>query len=157
MSIQAGTVETAAPVSRSIPSRERITVLLVEDEKFVREAAGHILECAGYRVCKARNAAEARREFGFCGGEVQVLLIDMVLPDCNGSDLAKELGAARPEMRTVLMSGYPEQTLGQQSDEDTAVLYLAKPFSVESLTAKINEAERRHVETRAPACAVAES
>jgi two-component system, cell cycle sensor histidine kinase and response regulator CckA len=142
LSTQAEAVRAAIPIADSEAGRKQITVLLVEDEEFVREAAGHILESAGYRVLKARNAAEARREFGSCGGSVQVLLTDIVLPDTNGHDLARELGAVYPRIQTIFMSGYPENALNWQQTESAVGLYLAKPFSAKSLTAKMTEAER---------------
>ena len=119
------------------PSREQVSVLVVEDESFVREAAAQILESAGYTVRRATNAAEARRELAACDGSLHVLLTDVVLPDYNGAELAGELCAAHPGMQAILMSGYLENWLNWQP----GTLYLAKPFSLASLTAKVKEAE----------------
>jgi DNA-binding NtrC family response regulator len=138
LSTQAEAVRAPNPAAHVEPGRDGITVLLVEDERFVRQAAAHILQSAGYRVRQARNAAEARRESGMSGG-VQILLTDVILPDANGRDLAEELAAAHPGVRSIFMSGYPENALTQ---DNPAILYLAKPFSVESLTTRMIQAER---------------
>jgi len=63
------------------------TILLVEDEAFVREVAYEVLSRAGYRVLTAGNATEALQAFREHAGAVQLLLTDVVLPDRNGCDL----------------------------------------------------------------------
>jgi len=146
LSPQLEAVQKAVLVTDFEPGGKQITVLLVEDEPFVREAAGYILESAGYRVLKAPNAAEAKRKFG---GGVQVLLTDVILPDADGRDLAEELNVLYPGMHAIFMSGYPESALNGHQAESPTVAYLAKPFSVESLTAKMRQAEHAMAEVHA--------
>ncbi len=81
------------------------TILLVEDETFVREVTGDILEAAGYGVLKARNAAEAQCAFRQYQKIVRLLLTDVVLPGQNGRDLASELRAIYPNLKTIFISG----------------------------------------------------
>ena len=114
------------------------TILLVENERFVRQAAAQILMAAGYDVLKARNAGEARREFARSSDRIQLLIADVVLPGASGCELWRELCAIRTELRTVFISGYPEITLA--SSETDRVLYLPKPFAAESLLAKVRQA-----------------
>ena len=83
--------EPSVCVLVAVPNRPIPTILLVEDEAFVREVACEILRVAGYRVLPARNAAEAVPAFLAHREEVQLLLTDVVLPDRNGRDLAFEL------------------------------------------------------------------
>src|SRR5207245_3851457 len=75
------------------------TILLVEDEKFVREVASEILRSAGYELLQAWCAAEARRLF-YEHEDVHLLVTDVVLPDDNGAHLAQELGSRRPGLKT---------------------------------------------------------
>ena len=86
-------------------SRASGTILLVEDEAFVREVTADILESAGYRVLKACSAAEALRVFRRYRRIVQLLLTDVVLPGQNGLDLANDLRATCPNLRTLFISG----------------------------------------------------
>lgn len=106
------------PVSEAIPqplplasstqlSGRRATILLVEDETLVREIMFETLAWAGYRVLKASNAAEARTAFRRCRKVVGLLLADVVLPDQNGKDLAQEFRMICPDLRAILVSGYP--------------------------------------------------
>jgi two-component system cell cycle sensor histidine kinase/response regulator CckA len=115
------------------------TILVVEDEAFVREVTCEILELAGYAVLKARNGAEARCAFQQCGGNIQLLLTDVVLPGENGRDLATFLKTTQQGLKTIFISGYPENTISRDGHPPEGVFYLPKPFSVESLMRKVSE------------------
>src|SRR5438477_1436628 len=118
---------------------EATTILLVEDEKFVCEVANEILWSAGYRPLPARCAEEARRLF-YEHEDVHLLVTDVVLPDDNGAHLADELGSRRPGLKTIFISGYPENAVARAgAQEHDFRYYLPKPFSSESLTTKIKE------------------
>ena len=118
---------------------EATTILLVEDERFVREVANEILRSAGYRPLSARCAEEARRLF--CQHEdVHLSVTDVVLPDDNGTHLADELGSRRPGLKTIFISGYPENAVARAGvPEPDSRYYLPKPFSSESLITKIKQ------------------
>jgi len=73
------------------PNSGRGTILLVEDESFLREVTCEILESAGYRVLKTDTAAEAISAFDEYKTIVRLLLTDVVLPGQNGRDLATDL------------------------------------------------------------------
>jgi DNA-binding response OmpR family regulator len=124
----------------------RDTILVVEDEAFVRDAASDILEGEGYRVLRARNAAEARAAFRQQQGSVQLLLSDVVLPGQNGPSLANDLRAARPELKTIFISGYPENTVTRYGLTAGQMSYLPKPFSAESLLGKVKQVLRSNDE-----------
>lgn len=116
------------------------TVLLVEDETFVREVACEVLSRAGYRVLKAGNATEALQVFREHAGAVQLLLTDVVLPDRNGCDLAQELSTMCSGVKSIFVSGYPENSITRRGLGQPGWFYLPKPFSVASLMQKIQEA-----------------
>lgn len=128
----------ATPFGVSMPTLQG-SILLVEDESFVREVTAEILEIAGYRVLKARSAVEAIREFRKHRSEIQLLLVDVVLPGKNGCDMVKELRREVPTLKTIFISGYPNTSARNQDTGDQA-LYLPKPFSVGSLMQKIRDA-----------------
>ena len=118
---------------------EATTILLVEDERFVREVASEILRSAGYGLLQARCAEEARRLF-YEHEDVHLLVTDVVLPDDNGAHLAQELGSRRPGLKTIFISGYPETAVARAGvQEHDFRYYLPKPFSSESLTTKIKQ------------------
>lgn len=117
--------------------RGRGTILLVEDETFLREVTCEILESAGYRVLKTRNAAEAATAFRQYKAIVKLLLTDVVLPGQNGRDLANDLRSVCPKLRIIFISGYPENVVTRQGIQEDGMFYLPKPFSLQSLTQKV--------------------
>ncbi len=121
-------------------SRQKLaTILLVEDERFVRKVACEILMSGGYRVLEARDAAEAVETFWTEPDAVQLILADVVLPDRNGCDLAFEL-APRKGIRVIFISGYPVNRITRNGLQQPGWSYLPKPFSAESLLQKVKEA-----------------
>ena len=133
--------ETDMQSSRTILDREvragSETILLVEDEAFVREVTGEVLESAGYVVLTAGNAEQALRAERQYPGVVHLLVTDLCMPGKNGRVLAAELGSLRPTMKTILVSGYGDGA--REGDKDAGVVYFPKPFSAVSLMRKIRE------------------
>jgi CheY-like chemotaxis protein len=114
------------------------TILLAEDEAFVRKATSEALESAGYRVVVAGSAAQALEANRNCGEQVDLLLSDLVMPGISGHELANELLVLCPNLRVLLMSGYAEQlALCQLSSYGRK--YLAKPFSIPALLRRVRE------------------
>jgi two-component system, cell cycle sensor histidine kinase and response regulator CckA len=116
------------------------TILLVEDDNIVREASGEFLQTVGYRVLKARVADEAVALFCKHLHEVQVLVADLMLPGQNGRRLASYLKELQPDFRTIFISGYPEHMLAGSLKTFPDSCYLAKPFSLEALLGKVQQA-----------------
>ena len=127
----------------SEPSGVRGTILVVEDEAFVRNATCEILECEGYRVLRARNALEAKLAFDRNLGVVALLLTDVVLPGQNGRALARELRTTCPALRTILTSGYPSNLAAGSALGRGGIFYLPKPFSAQSLLQKVDQVLRK--------------
>jgi two-component system cell cycle sensor histidine kinase/response regulator CckA len=97
--------EPSAIIDHTAAPQGRGTILLVEDESFLRDITCDILESAGYRVLKTRNAVEALSAFKQFKPIVRLLLTDVVLPGQNGRDLANDLRALCPELRIIFVSG----------------------------------------------------
>ena len=112
------------------------TILLVEDEKFVREVTEQVLKSAGYKVLTAKNAAEAQVQYSRQCGELDLLLTDLLLPGETGRALARKLRLRQPELKVLFVTGYAEQL---RPIEPEGTECLAKPFSSEVLLRKIND------------------
>lgn len=130
-------VEDSSPASIGLNDWEaRRTILLVEDEPFVRNAVAEAVESAGYHVLIASNAAEALEVQGNGIEEIDLLLADVVMPNINGRELAGKILALSPRTEILLMSGYEEQVIRcEQSIE--GIEYLAKPFSIPTLLQRV--------------------
>jgi PAS domain S-box-containing protein len=114
---------------RSAPGKE--TVLLVEDEDIVRSLTERVLVAGGYRVLSASHGQEALDLLATAGGEVDLLLTDVVMPGMSGTELAECLTAARPDLRVLFTSGYSTETVWERDGDRTG--FIAKPFTPEGL------------------------
>jgi CheY-like chemotaxis protein len=114
------------------------TILLVEDEAFVRKVTAEVLESAGYRLVMARGAAEAREAYRRGSDPVDLLLADVVMLGMSGRELAAEFANSHPRARILLMSGYSEQ-LALCELSPYGKPYLAKPFSMRLLLRRVRE------------------
>ncbi len=116
------------------------TVLLVEDEQALREMARKILERKGYRVTAAVSGREALALAGRDGsGGPELLLTDVIMPEMNGRELAKQLLDRFPDLRVLYISGYPGEALGRHGVPAAGLELLAKPFAPEELARRVRE------------------
>src|SRR5580700_9312278 len=113
------------------------TILLAEDEAFVRKVTAEILESAGYRLVIAGDSREALAYRGHLA-PVDLLLADVIMPGMSGRELAAELTSFYPSTRVLLMSGYAEQ-LTVRELPSYGLEYLAKPFSIHTLLSRVRE------------------
>ena len=126
------------------------TILLVEDEAFVRNATAEVLESAGYRLVVAGSAAEALMAYRSCSRPVDLLLADIVMPGKDGRELATELENFYPRARVLFMSGYAEQLAWCEASAGRRK-YLAKPFSLGTLLGRVREVLDTAVDSRGSA------
>jgi signal transduction histidine kinase len=115
------------------------TILLVEDEKAVRELTLKMLQRLGYTVLPAPGGAEALEVSRTFPGRIALLLTDVVMPNMSGRQLADILCETRPDMKVLYLSGYTENTVVHHGVLEPGVDFLPKPFSREVLGSKIRD------------------
>jgi CheY-like chemotaxis protein len=114
------------------------TILVVEDQQEVLSLVSLVLEEAGHKVLEANKCAEAIRICEECKDPIQLFLIDVVMPEMSGPELAGRLTALHPETRVVFMSGYIDKTiLGRVLSDGMSLIQ--KPFTPAVLLGKVRE------------------
>jgi two-component system, cell cycle sensor histidine kinase and response regulator CckA len=131
------TAEGAA-VEPALP-RGSETVLLVEDEGTLRELIRELLESSGYAVLEARHGAEALKLCERHPDPIHLLMTDVVMPGISGRELAGQVKAVRPAIRTVYMSGYTDDAVVLHGVLSEEMAFLQKPFTQEALARKVRE------------------
>ena len=134
---------SAAPDTEVVVNSAQLTgtgtILLVEDEKELRELTRFQLEELGYTVTEAGSGEEALELSRSFSKPVDLLLTDIIMTGMNGRILAQKLTAEYPQMKLVYMSGYTGQNVGVQSAFEPGVKFLQKPFTRDVLAQKIKE------------------
>jgi CheY-like chemotaxis protein len=115
------------------------TVLVVEDEEAVCRLAERILRGAGYEVLTASSGGEALLLCERRGGEVDLLLTDVVMPQMSGPELAERLSRTNPGLRVLYMSGYTDNAIAHHGTLDPGTRLIGKPFAAAELTRKVRE------------------
>ncbi len=138
--VEAGEGETPEPAEDAVePSRGGATVLVVEDNTEVLGATVELLERRGYRVFYAKNGRDALT-LSEKADRIDLLLTDVVMPGgMNGVDLAQAFRRARPTIRVVFMSGYPDEATATEGVPESGAPLIHKPFKTGELARVINE------------------
>ena len=116
------------------------TVLLVEDEDAVRSFAARALATRGYRVLEASSGVQALDVMSEHGGDVDIVVSDVVMPEMDGPTLLKHLRKTNPQIKIIFVSGYAEEAFRNNLSEDEKFTFLPKPFSLKQLAAAVKEA-----------------
>jgi CheY-like chemotaxis protein len=148
----AGARAAAVPLTRP----QDAVILLVEDDSHVRALTRTVLEREGYQVCEATHGPEALRVWSARGGQVDLLLTDMVMPGgMNGTALAAELRKQRPALPVVFITGYSPEVAGRELDEAERSHLLQKPASPRAILEAVRNALANPAESaRVPSAGV---
>jgi PAS domain S-box-containing protein len=127
---------------KSVPAptlRGSETILLVEDNRQVRELAASVLSSCGYRVLVADSAAAVVSLCEQHGGAIHLLLTDVVMPGSGGREIAKQITVRRPGIKVLYMSGYTTNAIIHHGVLDPGTSFLQKPFTPALLAGKVRE------------------
>jgi len=127
------------PVAAKPPEAPRgtETILLVEDDSTVRNLAERILKKCGYEVLVATEGAEALTIASDSRTIIDAVVTDFVMPGMNGRQLVEKLLELRPEIASLLMSGYNDDKTLHRGVQDGDTAFLQKPFSPDQLARKV--------------------
>jgi PAS domain S-box-containing protein len=131
----------ADPSPKRIVGRE--TLLLVDDEKKIRDVCRDGLKLMGYTVITADSGEAAIDIYGRSHATIDVVILDMIMPGLNGRETYKRLRQINPDVRVLLASGYAFEGQEKEILEDKCNGYIQKPFKIEKLAMMIKEIMER--------------
>jgi PAS domain S-box-containing protein len=116
------------------------TILIAEDEPAILKLAQNMLVSLGYKVLTAVKPSDALRVDEEYGGEIHLLLTDVIMPEMNGRALASRLSTSHPALKILYMSGYTADVIAHHGVLDKDVLFIQKPFCIQDLAQKVRQA-----------------
>ncbi|MCO4763829.1 MAG: response regulator [Myxococcales bacterium] len=112
-------------------------VLVVDDEYLIRWSVGERLRQEGVPVVEASNGAQARQRMS---DDVEVVVLDVKLPDADGLDLLAEFVAAHPGIAVIMITAHGGEDMAETAKGLGAAAFLRKPFDVDQLVGLVLEA-----------------
>ena len=126
------------PTDRKI-ARGSGTVLLVDDEDMILEVGQALLERLGYRVVAVKSGEEAVEAVHRMGSEIDLVLLDMIMPGMSGGEAFDRIREIRPLMRVILSSGYTIDGQARLIMQRGCNGFIQKPFNVSEISQKLRQ------------------
>ncbi|MBM3240707.1 PAS domain S-box protein [Candidatus Poribacteria bacterium] len=115
------------------------SILLVDDEEHVRNVGRAMLESFGYRVYLANNGVEAGKIYAEKQDEIELVLLDIVMPEMNGRETYRRLKKINSAVRVVIVSGYSINNQVRELLNEGAMDFIQKPFDVKTLASSVRK------------------
>ena len=115
------------------------TILIAEDEADVRKAIREILESFGYKVIEAMDGVNAIEVFAANRDRIQLLLLDLIMPNKNGKEAYEEIKKLNPKVKALFMTGYAASIIHKQGILETGLDLIAKPIAPYGLLRKVRK------------------
>jgi len=121
------------------------TILLVDDEEMIIDVGSQLLEKLGYTVLEARGGKEAIQIYQENKDNIDMIILDMIMPDIGGSEAYDKIKIIDPEVKVLLSSGYSVEGQATEILEKGCNGFIQKPFNLKSLSRKIREVLNKSV------------
>jgi PAS domain S-box-containing protein len=129
--------EPLSPVKDAAHVSEWATVLVVEDEEILRQAAAKALRRRGFDVLEAANGSAAIDVLRAGGSKIDVILLDMTIPGPSSQEVVAEYTQARPDAKVILTSAYSEEMARTTLSVPQVRGFIRKPFHLADLAKTI--------------------
>lgn len=130
----------AAP-AKDLTGHERI--LLVDDEESVRAFSAKALRATGYEVFEADGGEEALEVLEDQNFKIDLMISDVAMPEMDGPSLLKHVRQEMPHLKVIFVSGYAEESVRRDIEDDQSVDFLSKPYSLDQINSKVKEVLQR--------------
>lgn len=131
-----GDAETEPALSEII-SKGTETLLLIDDEEVILQVGQPMLESLGYKVMSASDGKTALEIFRRFSGEIDLVILDVIMPGMSGSAIFDELKNINPQVQVLLASGHSLSGQAEDLMSRGCVGFIQKPFSLEQLSIKL--------------------
>ncbi|TAL36113.1 MAG: hybrid sensor histidine kinase/response regulator [Spirochaetes bacterium] len=139
---------TAPSTEAAHPALGTETVLIVEDESVIRSLIARLLRMSGYTAIETADGESALALIGEREGNVDLLIIDMVMPGMSGGDFSRKAAERFPDIKKLFISGYVDAKVMEAVEPESRGNFLQKPFKSDQFIARVREILDRPGNTR---------
>jgi DNA-binding NtrC family response regulator len=118
--------------------KEKRTALIVDDEKIMLDIQSCMLQKIGFNILKATNSAEACHLYEDEKDRIDIVVLDMIMPDEKGTDTYKRLKQMNPDIRVLISSGLEKNGDVDEILNDGQNGFIQKPFKFDEFTNNID-------------------
>lgn len=122
-----------------VKTSKNATILLVEDEKMVRESLVNALDAYGYSVVEAVNGKDAMEKFNDKSSKIDLVISDIVMPVMDGIEMYANMSAVSPDVKIIFTTGYVGETHKRGNFDEKDHIILLKPLLVKELIKRIEQ------------------
>ncbi len=132
------TARARAPAATaSVPASHEARVLVVEDEELIREMALDMLRGLGYKVTACENGAEAVAYYEQAWSFIDLVILDMIMPQMNGHQTFLAMRRINPEIKALLATGYSLNGEAQSILDEGVLGFVQKPFDITEFSREV--------------------
>jgi DNA-binding NtrC family response regulator len=134
-----------APVRKAINLTEQDlaggneSILLVDDDKGVRDLVEKLLKRNGYRVIKAIDGEDAVQKFKESHDDLDLVILDVIMPKMNGKEVYDIISVISPDVKVLFISGYTADIITGSFVVDDRCSFVSKPIKANELLRKVRE------------------
>jgi PAS domain S-box-containing protein len=128
------------PASSVQPLPTGKTALVIDDEPVIRSAASRLLRELGFRVHVAEDGDTGARFFAENKHDIDVVILDVIMPGCSGRECFRILKEHRPDIPIIMSSGFTRDELIEDITQDGAAAFLKKPYGRQALARSLGRA-----------------
>ncbi len=137
--------EEKAVSTDTVAASSTVNILVIDDEEFIRDMVEEMLTDAGYTVATAMNGRKGLEYYQSNHQSIDVIILDVVMPEMNGYDCFKELKKIDPQVRVIVSSGYSIDSEASKILSEGALEFIQKPYSRENFITVIEQALRHEL------------
>jgi CheY-like chemotaxis protein len=132
-------IEEMRQADITILKRGTETILIAEDDVQVRQLTKEVLTGFGYKVIEAKDGVDAVKVFNEHMDEIQLLILDVIMPKKNGKEVYDEIKKVRPEIKSIFISGYTADMINKKGILEEGLNLFPKPILPDKLLRKVRD------------------
>jgi CheY-like chemotaxis protein len=135
--IHSTAVEKHAAIEEEVIEKGVETILVADDDAFLRDLTEKTLRMFGYTVITAVNGSDALARFKENRERIDLVILDIIMPEMNGKEAFDEMRKIDPDVSAIFVSGYTSDIIQRRGLFEEGLAFVAKPLNLKQLLLKV--------------------